>query len=122
MKRTPLKRKTPLKRSSRRILVKIDPEDVKWSRDILDRDPLCRLCKHPWPRAFHAHHIIPRRFRLTRHDCMNGIGLCRECHAWAHDREREFRRWFAGVFPSRWETLKTLAAHVGYRLEKETST
>lgn len=118
MKRTPLKRRACLKRSTKRIRAKINPEDTRWSSMILEYDPLCLRCDHPRPPTVHAHHIIPRRFGLTRHDLMNGIGLCAKCHDRAHSHEREFRLWFATLFPMRWEFLVRLSNILKYRLEK----
>jgi 5-methylcytosine-specific restriction endonuclease McrA len=122
MKRTPLKRtgglkRMPMKRTSRRLRVKIDPEDTAWSNEVRARGGhWCQRCRVI--RAEHAHHIIPRRFKATRLLEVNGISLCQFCHSEAHDNPQEFRDWLASSDPGRWATLKRWAAELKYRLRK----
>lgn len=53
-------------------------EDRIFSRKIVKRDKVCRLCyKNP---ATQVHHLINRSFKNVRYNMKNGIGLCIECH------------------------------------------
>jgi len=62
----------PLKRIKR-------PTD--FSREVLERDKLCRLCR--CARATEAHHLV-RRSQGGDDVLENGIGLCTQCHQAYH--------------------------------------
>ena len=52
----------------------------------------CARCGSP---DIQCHHVVPRRKALLRNDWRNGIALCAECHAWAH--QLAGRRWVESV-------------------------
>ena len=56
--------------------------DGLWSRAIRAKaHGRCQLCGAP---AEQAHHVVPRRKKVLRHDIENGVALCFRCHAYAH--------------------------------------
>jgi hypothetical protein len=58
-----------------------------WSRAVRAmRGNYCLSCGAP---AHSCHHIIKRRYIVTKYDATNGIPLCQECHRIA-DRNSEF--------------------------------
>ena len=70
--------------------------DRKWQRAIVERDDICQigqlLGKNCMVVPTTGHHIIHRRYKKTRHDLRNGIGLCPVCHNWAHSNPEESRK------------------------------
>jgi len=59
---------------------------------ITDRDKLCILYQSR-PDCIRTptsgHHLIKRRYLLSRWHPYNVFGLCVNCHKWAHDNEAE---------------------------------
>jgi 5-methylcytosine-specific restriction enzyme A len=55
-----------------------DKAHAKWRLAVLDRDPICKLCRR-YP-ATVADHITPIRRGGARFDPANGQGLCAPCH------------------------------------------
>jgi len=62
-------------------------KDREWQKAIVERDDTCRighLLNHNcMVMPISGHHIIRRRYKKTRHDLRNGVGLCPVCHNWA---------------------------------------
>ncbi len=54
---------------------------VLWQRVVTGRDKVCVRCGAV-PTT--GHHVFPRRHLGTAFEPDNGLGLCVECHAWAH--------------------------------------
>ena len=82
----------PVKRLRRTI--RQDARDVRWAADVRDRDFWkCRLCsasKAYSGARIEAAHIVPRRYKAARHELINGLALCHQCHQWAHTHQTEF--------------------------------
>lgn len=52
--------------------------DSLWSEIIREEQPICRICaKRP---TTQAHHIFGRSHKVTRHNLLNGLGVCYRCH------------------------------------------
>jgi len=89
MKRTPLKRRTPLRARGRRgaadaaALEKARP--LVWTRDG-GRCQRCGGALHP--ARWDCHHIGRRR---AGHAIDNLLALCRRCHRWIHEHPTESR-------------------------------
>lgn len=102
MKRTPLKRKTPLatKRAIRK-KANTPPAALKrqalalWGEYIHRRDVYCQLCGKG-DGKLDAHHIYSRRFNATATDETNGVLLCSwTCHhRGVHGDDQEAAREF----------------------------
>ena len=61
----------------------------------------CARCKSTY--LCSAHHMIKRRFMITRFDPVNGILLCAECHDWAESRPLDFMAWLKIKWPMTYE-------------------
>ena len=109
MKRSPISRTTPLKRSSKP-LRKLRPAKLKsraafrkavmaknggWCVrcDLLQRG-LLGLTHWPQTRAVHPHHWLPVG-RGGKDECVNGIPLCADCHRVVHNwvKDSEEKGW-----------------------------
>jgi 5-methylcytosine-specific restriction endonuclease McrA len=80
VKRTPLKRKTPMKRGGGSYLPYDRRSQVEWR---------CKgLCEAKTPactgKQAEVHHILPRSAG-GGHDLNNLLGVCRPCHRWIED-------------------------------------
>ena len=96
MKRTPLKRKTPLKRtgslspvSKRRAT--INKERSKFVKEQLSQRPHCEanipnVCTRL---ATEIHEPYPRSLGGSILDVDNSVAICRMCHRWVHDNVAE---------------------------------
>ncbi|WP_156900287.1 HNH endonuclease signature motif containing protein [Alicyclobacillus contaminans] len=94
MRRTPLKRYTPLRsRRPRRKTAKRTTYTKELREYIRERDEYCRVCGG---RGDQVHHVIPRgRFKVHPerytfsdvHDERNLMWICWRCHNWAHHSE-----------------------------------
>jgi 5-methylcytosine-specific restriction endonuclease McrA len=72
--------------------------DNKWSKAVLERDNnICQKCLYDRIRIYEPvspHHIFYRRYLSTRWIVDNGITLCTTHHRWAHDKPKEFKKWW----------------------------
>lgn len=119
MKRTPLRRKTPLKRSG----IKAKPTsplakrkadvsskywltkcDKIWSELIRSTGSCVKCGKHG---RTEAHHLITRARKHLRHKLECGIELCMRCHKFgagsAHDDPVVFTQWLAQERPDQYD-------------------
>lgn len=117
MKRTPLKRKAPLKPGKTRLKAKSKSnsrpnQDLDFRYRYLMSNPYCQIAPHligivpgirPLETASEVHHAFGSR--KGRHDNMlNCVSVCRAAHRWAHDHPQEGRllclwiKWKAGLF------------------------
>lgn len=99
MKRSPLKRKSAIRRvkapkaiaraeSNGQTLTKSQVQklaDMEWAILVkLHAHGLCEWCGKP---AQDAHHMVSRRHAATRHLPENGVALCKGCHLHFHNKE-----------------------------------
>jgi len=57
--------------------------DRQFQKEVIERDGECMRCGHIGE-DLSAHHLIKRKYYLSRHDIRNGITLCSKCHIpWA---------------------------------------
>lgn len=49
-------------------------EHKEWSKAVRDRDGECLICGKK--EKLSAHHLIPKEFKETRSQLMNGVALC----------------------------------------------
>ena len=70
--------------------------DRQWQEAIVERDGACQighLIAHDcMVQPISGHHIIGRKYKETRHDMRNGIGLCPKCHQWVHGHPIESKK------------------------------
>jgi hypothetical protein len=78
MKRTPLKRKTPLRKVSKKQAVK-NSLYGKQRKEYLTQHPTCEICGAP---ATDVHHKSGRGAHTN--DKSTFCALCRKCHDWLH--------------------------------------
>lgn len=103
MKRSPLRRKTALRRRKPRGLSLIADWrkrlDALCREVIMLRDTGCQWCgstSNPqWC------HVNSRRYPSTRWSLSNTLRLCAGCHLKMHHRPLEFADWFEAQFPER---------------------
>ena len=111
MKRSPLKRKTPLRRSAKKktrgwYSKKLDDIAKKFAKE---RDEY--KCQHTGIKVLgtnaHGSHVIPVSAGLAlRWDLNNIKCLCYHSHInWWHKNPLEATEWFKEKFPDRWEYL-----------------
>lgn len=128
---TPLRRRTPLKKSRKRLKIRVRKQDVEWAQSIKMRDTFqCRRCGKRYPpvmqtsefakalRGLHACHIFGRSRRSTRWELDNGLTLCMGCHLFFHAHPLDmilFARTELGE--ERFERLRRLANGQGPLLE-----
>jgi hypothetical protein len=98
MKRTPLKRKTPLKRSGSLAAVSKKRAKLNRARAVFVADELSKrqTCEANIPdvctrRATELHEPILRSFGGSILDVENSVAICRLCHTWVHDNVGEAR-------------------------------
>ena len=89
-RRARLARKTGLARRSRSPAKQAGYRaDADWQRAVVDRaGGRCAICGSR--DRVCGHHLIPRRFKATRHELENGIALCNWHHWLAHNRQGLF--------------------------------
>jgi hypothetical protein len=133
LKRSPLKRKSPLvpgfKTKKVKTVQAIKNSEAKGNT--LSRGQLIKLCDVEWAKlvklnagykcewcgadAKDAHHMVSRRHAATRHDPLNGVALCKGCHLHFHNAESltgwdKFRTGrplsYSAVFSARYDTVK----------------
>ncbi len=95
MKRTPIARKTPLRRSAFKRESVLGLELLAFRNAVLNRAKgRCERCGAR--RALDAHHIVPRS-RAPGWDGLhrpaNGAALCRPCHREVHDHIGDWKAW-----------------------------
>lgn len=83
MKRTPLKRKTPLKPRSDKTAAKYVDRRA-FVADQLRRRPCCEFPLRCWNRAVDIHEPLLRSRGGSILDPENTVALCREHHDWVH--------------------------------------
>lgn len=102
MKRSPLKRKTPLRRGAFRSKPRRDPITPETRAEVVARSGYwceARYCVHEdgkyLRRATHMHHI--RRRRHGDHSAANLLHVCAWCHDWIHRNVKEAKEkgWLA---------------------------
>ena len=96
MKRTPLKRKTPLKRTGSLVPVskrraKTNRQRAKFVKEELGKRQWCEahiasVCTRY---AVEIHEPIPRSLGGSILDRANSVAICRPCHRWIHDNVKE---------------------------------
>ena len=91
VKRSPLARKSPIRRSVR-VTPRLDPAQRAWKQPRYGQCENCGLAD-PWP--LHGHHVIARQV-LARHglpqwNAANRMNLCSRCH-FEHEYGMENRR------------------------------
>ena len=95
MKRTPIARKTPMRRAAFKRERAIGAEVLAFRNAVLDRAKgRCERCGSR--RALDAHHIVPRSRAPgweNLHQPFNGAALCRPCHREVHDHIGDWKRW-----------------------------
>ena len=99
MKRTPLKRKTPLKRTGSLSPVskkraKTNRQRAKFVKEELDKRQYCEahipnICSR-W--ATEIHEPILRSAGGSILDAANSVAICRMCHRWVHDNVAEAKK------------------------------
>lgn len=57
-------------------------KDKAWSLEI--RKENCLICGTD--KFLHAHHLIPREHKTTRHLYLNGVSVCAKHHKYSYDR------------------------------------
>ena len=114
MKRTEIKRKTPLKAKTRLRPVSKRPArrneiemDAEWSAAVCaaGRCAVCGATKRSG--ELDPHHLVPRTFKKYRHVLANGYCVCRICHTKAHDDPVWFMEWLRVHDEERWKWLTT---------------
>lgn len=92
-------RRVALGKKPKRLGMKRDAADDRWSHDVKERDRFCcRRCGagKMTGTALESAHVVPREYPATRRDLGNGLTLCKyRCHKWAHEHLGEFVRWVA---------------------------
>jgi len=72
---------------------KNNKSDKTFQKAVIEREEnICLLCEERINCSFTpicAHHIIYKRYSKSRHDPINGAGLCVKCHQWAHKHPKE---------------------------------
>lgn len=102
MKRTPLKRSTPLRKKARAKTHNAIVKEAAAGRK-LTRTQLIKLCDPIWSKlvklhahgkceicpaeAIDSHHMVGRRHMALRWRIENGMALCRGCHLNFHNKE-----------------------------------
>ena len=69
-------------------------KDIRWSREVRERDAMCMICQTSEKRL-NAHHLIPKNFLKYRWDLENGIALCCHCHNFGKFSAHKNPIWFA---------------------------
>src|SRR3990172_983442 len=98
MKRTPLKRRSPLKGEdkpikSRGLKIRIDPLDELFSKYVRLRDDYtCQRCGAK-SKNVQCAHFHGRARQSTRFDDKNCTSLCFACHQYFHAHPHEFVEW-----------------------------
>jgi hypothetical protein len=57
-------------------------KDQAWAKAVIERFGYCERCNTVLPLA--PHHVLYRRYKKSRTDIKNGVGLCVTCHTWVH--------------------------------------
>lgn len=72
--------------------MKLTNLDKIWAKEVKDRDKVCQVCRNKNPQS---HHIIPRGYKLLRHNVKNGIGLCYYHHKGRFQSAHQNALWFS---------------------------
>lgn len=70
----------------------VSAADTRFSRLVRERDGRCVRCGSPY--RLEAAHIFGRGKPATRHDPVNAVALCWECHPWLDTHPNEKERFF----------------------------
>ena len=119
MKRTKLKRKTPLARSGRLAPRSARPGpacrhllDRAWRQAVYDRDghrcAMAGMAGHTCHGGLDCHHIKGRQSHPElRHVVANGVTLCRHGgHAMAHQYPKDFAEWMRRERPGQYAAIE----------------
>lgn len=108
MKRTRIRRKTPIRSKYRPGVKELDAlcRQVVFQRD----GGKCIRCGKEQNAQWA--HVDSRRYRSTRWLPDNSMVLCAGCHLWWHHRPREAVEWWAKTYPGRNQMI-TLASRPG---------
>lgn len=102
MKRSPIKRRTRIRRVSKARLRTRDLD--KLARDaVFARDSICMKCGKVGNLQWC--HVYSRRYLSMRWDPDNSMVLCAGCHLWWHHKPLEAARWFELIYPERAKRL-----------------
>ena len=80
--------------------IRLDKDDILWSKKVRERDGKCKRCGRKPPYQLQAHHIRPRGRSMTRYDLSNGITLCANCHTlqdYAVHRSSNQEAWLVAI-------------------------
>ena len=68
--------------------IRMNADDLRWSKAIRERDPICRVCGMGGLSRVseEATHIHSRKYKATRCILENGLGLCRSHHRYYTER------------------------------------
>ncbi len=95
-----LRRRTPLKKPSRKFRISVRKADIIASRAVKERDGCCLRCKQMGKpmvpvsaRGLQAAHIFTRRILRTRFLHENMITLCAGHHSYFHANPGQFLAW-----------------------------
>jgi hypothetical protein len=101
LKRTRIARsKRPRRQSTRPAAVQRRKADREWAGAVAVRAAgVCEWCEREY--GTDAHHILSRRYAISRHDIRNGVFLSRECHRRAHRQPCTFGKWLQAEHPDR---------------------
>ena len=120
MKRTPLKRKAPLKRTGRLRPIspsanrKLEKErDHKWHDEVCGSPKRCALhSRDCWGEVW-GHHVLGKQaFPQTRHDPDIGVPLCSLHHVSAHREQKLFDKWLRKSMPAKWAYCEMMKAKI----------
>lgn len=104
MKPSPLKRKSRLKKASKKEVRAKDLDrlcrEVTFKRDGYK----CLRCQST--KNLQWAHVHSRRFKTSRWSDWNVMTLCAACHFWWHDRPIDAADWYRSRFPVSYERLR----------------
>jgi len=73
--------------------------DKIWAKEVRDRDKVCQVCGGKG--RLQAHHIIPRAYKETRHNMLNGILLCYPHHKGKYISAHQNCLWFVNFLKTK---------------------
>lgn len=85
--------KNSLQNKKKQVKKERNKKDKEWRTRVLEQyNNKCFLCDKT--DRLNAHHIIPREFKETRHDTLNGIALCSLHHKFGMFSAHKNPLWF----------------------------